>query len=170
MDRPIILAASRGLVAKPTSLAGRVVGPGVGQIERTVDEGMAVTRHVAGEHPDLAVRNLARRARVLPRHSARCLALLEKAGFIDHQNRILVRKVLDDIVAHDVAQRIRFPPVPTQKRLLPPRTGVAGRLSAHPPGLATLITKQTVQEKPRVYRRTLLRKQRLYPSLHLPQR
>jgi hypothetical protein len=29
----------------------------------------------------------------LPRYSARCLALLEKAGLIDHQHRVLVGKI-----------------------------------------------------------------------------
>jgi hypothetical protein len=29
--------------------------------------------------------------------------LLEKPGFIDHQHRVLVRKMLSDIVAHQVA-------------------------------------------------------------------
>jgi hypothetical protein len=35
--------------------------------------------------------------------------LLEKAGFIDHQHRVLVRKMLGGIVAHQVAQRIGIP-------------------------------------------------------------
>ena len=40
---------------------------------------MTVSRHVAGEHPDLAIRALTRRAGVLARNSARGLALLQKA-------------------------------------------------------------------------------------------
>jgi hypothetical protein len=64
---------------------------------------VAVTRHVGSENTDLAVGNLTRRTRVLPRHPARCLALLEKAGFIDHQHCILVCEMFGDIVAHQIA-------------------------------------------------------------------
>ena len=87
----------------------RIVGPFLRKIQRTIDEGMTVARNVGGEHADLAVRDLARRTGVLTRHSARRLALLEKAGLVDHQHRIVIRQMLDDIVAHDVAQRIGIP-------------------------------------------------------------
>jgi hypothetical protein len=40
----------------------------------------------------------------LPRHSARRFALFEKAGLVDHQHCIVIRQMLDDIVAHDIAQ------------------------------------------------------------------
>src|SRR5437660_10934785 len=59
-----------------------------------IDESMAVTRHVGSKNTDLTVRNFARRISILPRYSARCLALLEKAGLIDHQHRVLVGKML----------------------------------------------------------------------------
>jgi hypothetical protein len=55
-----------------------------------VDEGMAVARHIGGEHPNLAIRDLARRARVLARNPARRLALLQEAGLVDDQHRFLV--------------------------------------------------------------------------------
>src|ERR1700760_4336641 len=57
--------------------ASRIVGPALRQIKRPIDEGMAVTRHVGSKNTDLTVRNFARRTSVLPRYSARCLALLE---------------------------------------------------------------------------------------------
>ena len=43
-----------------------------------------------------------------PRHSARSLALLEKAGLVDHQDRVVIRQMLDDIIADDIAQAIRI--------------------------------------------------------------
>src|SRR4029077_9409804 len=86
--------------------ASRIVGPALRQIERPIDESMAVTRHVGSKNTDLTVRNFARRTSILPRYSARCLALLEKAGLIDHQHRVLVGKMLSDIVAHHIAQSI----------------------------------------------------------------
>src|ERR1019366_4610582 len=50
-------------------------------------ERMTVARHVGGEDADLAVRDLASGTSVLPHHPARRLALLEKAGLVDHQHR-----------------------------------------------------------------------------------
>jgi hypothetical protein len=40
------------------------------------------------------------------RQTARRCALLEKARLVDHQHSIVIRQMLDDIVAHDIAQRI----------------------------------------------------------------
>ena len=73
--------------------ASRIVRPVLRQIERPIDEGMAVTRHIGSKHADLAIGDLARRTSVLARYPARCLALLQKAGLIDHQNRVLVASV-----------------------------------------------------------------------------
>src|ERR1700731_2796551 len=126
--------------------ASRIVGPALRQIERPIDESMAVTRHVGSKNTDLTVRNFARRTSILPRYSARCLALLEKAGLIDHQHRVLVGKMLSDIVAHHIAQSIGVPLITAQKRLLPPRPRIARRLRPHPSGFATLVAKQTVHE------------------------
>src|SRR5208282_3409977 len=145
----------------------RIVGPALRQIERPIDEGMAVTRHVGSKNTDLTVRNFARRAGVLPRYPARSLALLEKAGFIDHQHRVLVRKMLGGIVAHQLAQCVGIPPVTAQNRLLPPRSRIARRLRAHPSGFTTLVTKQPVHEQPRVQSCALPREQWTYSLLHL---
>src|SRR6266568_3227547 len=114
---------------------------------------------------DLAVRDLPCRTSVLPRHSARGLTLLEKAGLVDHEHRIVIRQVLDDIVPDDVAQGISVPIPATQDRLLPPWAGIASRLRPHPTGLALLISEQTYKEQPCVRRHTLLREQRTYPLL-----
>ena len=83
---------------------------------------MTVARNVGSEDTDLAVRDLARGASVLPRHSARRLALLEQAGLVDDEDRIVIRQMLDDIVADDVAQSISIP-IRAQDRLLPPVSG-----------------------------------------------
>src|SRR5262249_58058909 len=88
-----------------------LIGPAFRQIECPVDESVAAARHIGSEHADLAVRDLTRRTRVLPCDATRCLALLEKAGLIDHQHGIRVGEMLDDILAHNVAQRISIPPV-----------------------------------------------------------
>src|SRR3981189_3868941 len=96
---------------------------------------MTVARNVGSEDSDLAVRDLARGTSVLPRHSARRLALLEKAGLVDHEDRIVIRQMLNDIIAYDIAQRISIPIHATQDRLPPPWAGSASPLPPIPPGL-----------------------------------
>src|ERR1700730_10444063 len=175
MARAIILVASFGLVAKPTRhVCGLqtiwIVGPFLRKIQRTIDERMTVARNVGSDDSDLAVRDLAGGTSVLPRPSARRLALLEKAGLVDHQDRIVIRQMLDDIIAYDIAQGISIPIHATQDRLLPPWSGIASRLRAHPTGLALLISEQTFQEQTCIRRNTLLPEQRTYPLLDLPKR
>src|SRR6266446_4790983 len=131
---------------------------------------MTVARNVGCENADLAVRDLACRTSVLPRHSARRFALLEKAGLVDHQDRVVVRQMLDDIIADDIAQGIRIPIPATQDRLLPPWARIARGLRAHPTGLALLVSKQTFQEQASILRNTLLPEQWTYPLLDFPKR
>ncbi|MGY4346009.1 hypothetical protein ACVWXM_002476 [Bradyrhizobium sp. GM7.3] len=96
--------------------------------------------------------------------------LFEKTGLVDHEHRIVIRQMLDDIVVHDIAQGISVPVSTTQNRLLPPWAGIASRLRAHPTGLALLISEQTFQEQTCIRRNTLLREQRTYPLLDLSKR
>jgi hypothetical protein len=150
--------------------AGRIVGPGFGQIERPVDEGVTVPGHVGREHADLAVGDLAGRARVLARDAAGALALLEKAGLVEDQHGIRVGQRLQRVVAHEVAQHVRLPAAATEDGLLAPRAGIARRLGPHPAGLAPLRPEQPVEEPARRDRHPLLREQRPDPPFHLPQR
>src|SRR5665213_3653091 len=147
-----------------------IVGPFLWKIQRAIDERMAMTRNVGSEDADLAVRNLACRTGVLPRHAARRLALLEKASLVDHEDRIVICQMLDDIVAHDIAQGIRIPIPATQDRLLPPWTRIASRLRAHPAGFALLIAEQTFQKQACVPRNPFLPEQWTYPLLNLLKR
>src|ERR1700747_2383107 len=147
-----------------------ILGPFFRKIQRAIGERIAMTRNVSSEDADLAVRNLACRTGVLPRHTARRLALLEKAGLVDDEDRIVICQMLDDIVAHDIAQGISIPIPATQDCLLPPWTRIASRLRAHPTGLALLIAEQTFQKQACVPRNTFLPEQRTYPLLHLTKR
>ena len=70
---------------------------------------MTVARNIGSEDPDLAVRDLACRTSVLPRHSARRLALLEKTGLVDYEHHIVIRQMFNDIIAYDIAQGISAP-------------------------------------------------------------
>src|SRR4051795_12938728 len=104
--------------------ARRIVGPGLGQIEGPVDKSVPLARDIGREYADLAVRDLARRAGVLPRHAAGRLALLQKTGLVNDQNGVIRRQVFERIVAHNIAQSVGVPAAPPQDRLLPPGTGV----------------------------------------------
>ena len=59
------------------AMRGGSFRPRLGQIERPVDKGMAVARHIAGEHTDLAIGDRASRPSILPADAARSLALLQ---------------------------------------------------------------------------------------------
>ena len=107
---------------------------------------------------------------VLPRYAARRLALLEKTGLVDDEDRIVICQMLDDIIAHDIAQGISIPIPATQDRLLPPWTRIASCLRPHPPGLALLIAEQTFEKQACVPRNPFLPEQRAYPLLNLPKR
>jgi len=100
---------------------------------------MAVTRNVGGEHADLAIGDLARRACILARNAAGRLALFQKAGLVNDKNRVLVGERFQSTSAHDIAQRICVPLAAAQDRLLAPRAGIAGRLRAHPTRLARFV-------------------------------
>jgi hypothetical protein len=84
-----------------------------------------VTLRPATLTTNIRVGDLSRGAGVLAAHAAGRATLLEKASFIDHQNRVIGRQVLDDIVPHDIAQCIRVAPAAAQDGLLTPRAGAA---------------------------------------------
>src|SRR6266853_2412058 len=147
-----------------------IVRPFLWKIQRAIDERMAMTGNVGREDADLAVRNLACRTGVLPRHTARRVALLEKAGLVDDEDGIVICQMLDDIVAHDIAQGIGIPIPATKDSLLPPWTRIASCLRPHPAGLALLITEQTFQKQACVPRNPFLPEQWTYPLLKLLKR
>src|ERR1700682_1333493 len=147
-----------------------IVDPFLRKIQRAIDERMTVARNVGSEDSDLAVRDLACGTSILPRHSARRLALLEKAGLVNHEDRIVIHQMLDDIIADDIAQAISIPMPATEDRLLPPRARIDRCLCAHPTSFALLISEQTFQKQACIRRNTLLPKQRTYPRLDLPKR
>src|SRR3954469_13426084 len=110
---------------------------------------MPAPRDIGREHANLAVGDLARRTRILPSDTARGLALLQETGLVNYQHGALIRQVLDNILAHDVAQRIGIPAAPPQDRLLPPGAGVTGRFRPHPARLASLLPQQPITKQNR---------------------
>jgi hypothetical protein len=142
-----------------------LVGPALGQVEPAIEEGMTPIRHVSGEHADLTVGDLARRAGVLPLHAAGGGALLEKAGLVDHQHGIRCRQGLEGIVAHQITQRVGLPTAAAEHGLLPPGAGIARRLGTHPAGLAPLRPEQPVEERRGGGRHAGMIEQRPHPRL-----
>ena len=83
--------------------ARRIVRPAFGQIQFAVDEGMTARRDIAGEDADLAIRDLARRTRILPRDATGRLALFQEPRLVDNENRVVVGQGFERVIAHDVA-------------------------------------------------------------------
>src|SRR3954452_14006065 len=108
---------------------------------------MPVPRDIGRDHTDLAVGDLPCTTCVLPSDTAGPLALLQETGLVNDQNGVILRQVLDDIIAHDLTQRVGIPTAPPQDCLLAPVTGVTGRLGAHPPRLAPLRPQQSIKKQ-----------------------
>src|ERR1700751_1774882 len=146
------------------------VRPFLWQVERPIDEGMAMPRHIGGEHSDLAIGDLARRTSVLARDPARGLALFQKASLIDNENRVLIAQRSQRVLTYNVAQRVGIPLPPAQDRLLAPRAWIAGPSPPHPPRFPRLLAQKSVEKLPRRGCDPLLRKQRTDALLGISQR
>jgi len=81
-----------------------IVGPFLWKIQRAIDERDGHDGNVGREDADLAVRNLAWPNRCMPRHTARRVGLLRKPVSSMTRTASSSAKLLDDIVAHDIAQ------------------------------------------------------------------
>jgi hypothetical protein len=119
-------------------------GPALRQVEPTVDEGVPMLGDISGEHADLAVGDLAGRAGVLAGNAAGGLALLEEPGLVDDEHRVGRAQYRDDIVAHQVAQRIGIPDGAAKHGLLPPGTWITGSFGPHPAGLTPFRPEEPV--------------------------
>jgi len=85
---------------------------------------------------DLGVLDAARGAGVLALDPNGSGALLEIAGLVHHQHRLGVAKVLDEVGAHIIADRIVVPHRPGEQMLHPVGAGVSGVLGDRPAVLA----------------------------------
>src|SRR5215210_3185354 len=87
---------------------------------------------IGEENADLAVLDAPRRAGGLALDPGRLGALLEKAGLIQHQDRVVVTQVLDHVGAQIIPQRIGVPVNAREELLHAVWRGVAGRLGEVP--------------------------------------
>ena len=139
-----------------------ILGPTLRQIERPVDQGMAMTTGIAEKHPDLAVFNPAGRAGILALHADRLGPLLEKARFIKHQNSLVITQMLDRIAPQIIANQIGVPARPRQKLLHPVRRPIARRFGKLPAVLPFQRRHQTA--KIGNHTPTRLRPQKMMPK------
>lgn len=144
----------------------RLFRPGLRQIQSPVEKCVPLVRDIGCEHANLAIGDLTGRPGILPSHPARCRALLEKTGLVDHQHRVGIPQMLDDMIA----QRIGVPMPASKQGLLSPWPRIARSFCAHPAGLARFIAQQCFQKPARRRRHPLLAEYRAHPRPGVPQR
>jgi hypothetical protein len=113
--------ASSGLVAKVTwsgtPAAVGVGGPAAGQVQRSVDHRLPVPAGLGQVDRDLGVVDLAAGAGVLAGHPDAVRALLAIARLVDHQDRLRVAKVVDNLAAYVVTHLAGVPHRPAGQLL-----------------------------------------------------
>jgi hypothetical protein len=97
---------------------------------------------------DLTVLDASGGAGVLALHANGVRALLQVAGLVHDQHRVLVVQVLDDEAADVVANRVCIPSGPRQQVLQTVRARVPGMLGESPTVLARQVRQQPQHERP----------------------
>lgn len=138
-------------------------------VERPIDESVALIRHVGDDHADLVAGDLAGRACMLAMYATGRLALLQEAGLVDDQHRLRIGQALHRVGVHHIARGICIPAPKAEDRPLTPGTNVTRRFGPHSPGLASLVSHQTIRECAGRGSDALLREQWPDAPLHLPQ-
>ena len=124
---------------------GAIVRPGLGQVQRPVDQRVAVASGIAQKHPDLRVLDPPGRAGVLPLHARRLRSLLQETRLVQHQHRVRIAQVIGHISLQVVAHRIGIPAHPAQELLNPVRARIARRFRQLPAVLALHRRQKTAQ-------------------------
>ncbi len=102
--------------------------------------------HLVFVQSGLGVFDAARGTGVLALHAHGVGALLQVAGLVDDQYRILITEMLHDVSAQVVADRVRVPLGPGQQVLQAVRAGVSGMLSDRPAILLWQVGQQSQDE------------------------
>ncbi len=138
---------------------GPIPGPCFRQVQRSVQEHVDILGRITQDRRDLTILALARRSRVLPRHSHRSLPFLEKARLIHHSDALWVPKGLDHELLQPIARLIRIPGYPVQQALHTIGDAVPHRLSDLPAILALGLGEQPPQIFPGLLARLATLKQ-----------
>src|SRR5207245_9112711 len=123
--------------------------PLLGHVQFAVEERAPLTTRVGEEHADLAVLDAPGRAAVLPLYPDRLRALLEKAGLIDDQHRVLLPELLHHVRPQLIAYLVGIPVGPGQQMLHPIRRRLTRELRELPAALAL----EGAQQSPHVRQR-----------------
>jgi hypothetical protein len=96
---------------------------------------------------DLGVLDSSGGAGVLALDPDRARALLHVAGLVDHQHRVGVAEVTDDVVTQVVTGTVGVPDRPSQEVLHPLRIGIPGVFGDAPTVLARQVRQQPTHER-----------------------
>ena len=105
-----------------------VPGPGAGQVKLPVDQRPALRARIGEEHPELAVRDLPGRARVLPLHPGRPAAALLEPGVVPDQDAVRAAERGGDVTAQVITDSILVPAGRREQPLHPVRACLPGVL------------------------------------------
>ena len=122
------------------------------QVQLPINKNRAPLAAISQKHPDLAVLHLSRRLAVLPLHSHRPFALLQKPQLIHHQHRLLIPQMLHHVLPQVIPNSVLIPAVPGQQPLHPVGRGITNVRGQLPAILALHRSQQTLQ----VGQRTLM--------------
>jgi len=114
----------------PTAFA--ILDPAQREVQFPIEQCVAEAADVGEKHPDLTIFELARRSAILFRHSCRFLAAFTKARFVDHQDRLGITQLLQDVGTQIVAHQIGVPGCAVQQPLHTVRSGFSGVFSQLP--------------------------------------
>jgi hypothetical protein len=106
---------------------------------------MAQRAGIAQKQADLTVVHRARRPAVLASDASRVAALFQKAGFVEHQDRLRVPQMLQNIAAQLIADGLGVPQRPAQQVLEAIGHGIPADLRQLPAVLPLGGTEQTPQ-------------------------
>jgi hypothetical protein len=123
----------------------RVVGPAFGQVQLPVDERPPLAADIGEEDTQLAVVDLAGRARVLALHPDRGRALLQEARLVHYQHRAFLAQVLHYIGTQIVADPIGVPVGGGKQPLHAVGGALVGVLGQLPAVLAVHVAEQAAQ-------------------------
>ena len=127
----------------PTALL--VTSPCFGQVQRTVEQSVAMAAGIAEKDADLTVFNASGSTRILALHADGMLPFLDEASLVKCHHRVHIAQVLDDIDTQIVAHRIGIPAHAGQKVLHAVGRGIARRLGKVPTVLALQRRHKTAQ-------------------------
>ena len=137
------------LSGDPGGLAAfAVLGPGLGQVELAVDQGVPLVGGVGGEDADLAVLGPSRGAGVLALDAGGDGALLDEAGVVDDQDTVGGAEALGDVGLEVVADLVCVPAGSCEQVLQPVRGRMACVLGQLPAVLAACRAKESLHVVP----------------------